>query len=244
MKTFRLRRAARWRLLRRRVFDWPSIFIACSGIAIWLLWPNNLSSISASSRLQKPMVSFVTQNPKKRQLRRSPTVFALPSIYGFGALDDTAGMPDVKNVWYNSSPHYLARSAVDDNDGKIMELLSITTGHQQKKNGNSRVIIEKKPIFTATLGDNRKINVVFRGDLRKYKFEVPEIDIKSFDEDKSWLIRLLVQVNEKGYPYHIFIEKGSNIPEVDAKIIRLVNQGRLNLPGTCCEGRVTVNFGL
>lgn len=76
------------------------------------------------------------------------------------------------------------------------------------------------------------------------QFEMPEIDIKSFDVDKSWIIRLLVEMSEKGYPVQVFIEKGSNIPDVDAKIIRMVNQSRLNEPGKSCEGRVTINFGL
>lgn len=244
MKIFRLRRAARWRLLRRRGFDWPSIFIACSGLGLWLLWPNNLSSISKMPQLQKPMVSFIMQKSGAQQLYRNPTIFALPSIYGFGAINDVSGMPDVKDVWYNSSPHYLARDAVGDNEDRTLKILNSATDQQQRKINNLRVILERKSIFTDSLVTNRKINVVYHGDLRKYKFEMPEIDIKSFDKDKSWIVRLLVHVDEKGYPDQIFIEKGSNIPEVDAKIIRLINQGRLKLPGKSCEGRVTVNFGL
>ncbi len=244
MKIFRLRRAARWRLLRRRVFDWPSIFIAFSGVALWMLWPNNLSSISVIPQLQEPMVSFVLQKSSKHQLIGSPTVFALPSIYGFNAIDNNIGMPDVKDVWYNSSPHYLARNIMDGNDDKISKLLSIETDYHQNKKDNNRFRIDEPPIFAAVSTNNRKINIVYYGELRKYKFEVPEIDTRLFDKDKSWIIRLLVQVDEKGYPNQVFIEKGSNIPEVDAKIIRLVNQGRLNIPGKPCEGRVTVNFGL
>lgn len=245
MKIFRLRRAARWRLLRRRVFDWPSIFIAFSGVALWMLWPNNISSISVIPQLQEPMVSFVSQNSSKHQLIGSPTVFALPSIYGFNAIDNNIGMPpDVKDVWYNSSPHYLARNIMGDNDDKISELLSIETGHHQNKKDNNRFRIEENPIFTAVLNNIRKINIVYYGELRKYKFEVPEIDTRLFDKEKSWIIRLLVQIDKAGYPNQVFIEKGSNIPEVDAEIIRLVNQGKLKLPGKSCEGRITVNFGL
>ena len=244
MKTFRLRRAARWRLLRRRVFDWPSIFIACSGIALWWLLPDNLTNISVIPRLQKPMISFVTQNIGNQQLLRSPTVFALPSIYGFGAINDLSGMPDVNDVWYNSSPHYLARDSTGNSDSEVMKLLTITTDRQPGIFINRRVTAINKSIFTASSSSERKINVVSHGKLREFKFKMPEMDIKSFDRDKSWIIRLLVEMDEKGYPVQVFIEKGSNIPEVDAKIVRLVNQGRLNEPGKPCEGRITINFGL
>ncbi len=244
MKRFRLRRAARWRLLRRRVFDWQSILIAIGGISIWWLLPNDVTNISAIPRLQKPMVSFVTQNVGNQQLLRSPTIFALPSIYGFGAIDDTSGMPDVNDIWYNSSPHYLARDLDGNNDSKIADLLSFTTDRQSKIYINRRVTAVGEAIFADDLNSERKINIVPHGKLREYKFEMPEIDIKSFDVDKSWIIRLLVEMSEKGYPVQVFIEKGSNIPDVDAKIIRMVNQSRLNEPGKSCEGRVTINFGL
>ena len=244
MKTFRLRRAARWRLLRRRVFDWPSIFIAFSGIALWWLWPHNLTGISVTPKLQEPIVSFVTQNAEKKQFLSSPTVFVLPSIYGFGAMNDSSAMPDVNDAWYTSSPHYLARDVVDDKGSVIIELTSITTDIPSEMFSHSRVTVGSKPIFTVSLETKRKINIVPYGDLRKYQFEIPEMNIKLFDKDKSWIVRLLVQVDAKGYPDQIFIEKGSNIPEVDATIIQLVNQGRLKQSGTACEGRITVNFGL
>ena len=244
MRKIRLRRAARWRLLRRRVFDWPSIFIAFSGIALWWLWPNNLTGISVTPRLQKPIVSFVTQNAEKKELISSPTVFALPSIYGFSAINEASAMPDVNDAWYNSSPHYLARDTVSTNDSEIVKLISITTDRQNKLFSNSRITAGVKPIFTASAEAKRKIDVISYGDLQKYQFEMPEMDITLFDENKSWIIRLLVQVDEKGYPDQVFVEKGSNIPEVDAKIIRLINQGRLKKTGLSCEGRITVNFGL
>ena len=244
MKTFRLRRAARWRLLRRRVFDWPSIFIAFSGIALWWLWPSNLTGISITPRLKKPIVSFVTQDAENKQFISSPTVFALPSIYGFSAINDASAMPDVNAAWYNSSPHYLARDTVSANGSEIVELISTINDRQNKILSNNRATAGGQTIFTTSAATKRKINIVSHGDLRKYQFEMQEMDVNLFDKDKSWIVRLLVQVDEKGYPDQVFIEKGSNIPEVDAKIIRLINQGRLKKTGLSCEGRITVNFGL
>ena len=242
MKVFRLRRAARWRLLRRRVFDWPSIFIVCFGIALWGSWPANIKNISAVEKLQEPTVSFVMQIDDK-QLLRSPTVFALPSIYGFGAVDEASGMPDVDDVWYKSSPHYLARE-VTDNDAEIVKLISIKTEHGQKLLVNNRVTIENEPIFTVNEKAERGLSIVFHGNLHKYGFETPELDVKLFDADKSWIIRLLVEVDEKGYPNQVFVEKSSSIPRVDAQMIRFINQGRLKQAGIPCEGRITINFGL
>jgi hypothetical protein len=150
-------------------------------------------------------------------------------------------MPDVIDSWYSSSPHYLARDVVGDD--KIIKLISIT-GEDKDFTISHRVIADNNPVFTVAVRKSRKINIVYHGDLREYEFVLPELDENVFDKDKSWIIRLMVQINEEGYPEQIFIEKGSNIPEVDAKIIRLVNQGRLKQPGKRCVGRMTVNFGL
>lgn len=244
MKRFRLRGKARWRLLKKRLLDLPSIVIAFSGIALWCLWPSGMRNISNIPKLQAATVSFVALNTDKQQLLKSPTIFALPSIYGFGATDDVSGMPDVTDKWYNSTPHYLARDVTNNNDSEIIKLISINTKSQKDIFADHRMGLSTIPIFKDNEATNRELSVVFYGDLRKYKLEIPELGLKSFDDDKSWVMRLFVQIDEKGYPEQIFIEKGSNIPEFDAKIIRMINKGRLKWPGIRCEGRIIVNFGL
>ncbi|MCK5529257.1 MAG: hypothetical protein KAI74_06205 [Kiritimatiellae bacterium] len=243
MNKTRLSQVARWRLLRKRLLDWPSICIAVSGAAIWGLWlSTGLTKVDVTRRLQKPMVSFVSANSGESQFSRSPTIFALPSIYGFGAMDDSSGMPDVDDVWYTSSPHYLARNVVADGS-RDAKLISMRV-QRSILAPNRRVSTEKGDVFTTNLSTERKLSIVYYGDLRKYEFALPNIDKKTFDQNESWLVRLVVRVDKDGYPDQIFVEKGSSVAGVDSKLVRLINQGKLKQAGESCEGQITINFGL
>lgn len=243
MNKIRIGQVARWRLLRKRLLDWPSICIAISGAVIWGLWlSTDLTKINVTRKLLKPMVSFVSADSDESRFSRSPTIFALPSIYGFGAMDDSSGMPDVDGAWYKSSPHYLARNVVYDGNRGIK--LIRMRAQQTVLATNRRVAMVKDDVFTANLSDERKLSIVYYDDLRKYEFALPAIDEKIFDQNESWLVNLVVQVDKDGYPDHIFVEKGSSVTAVDKKLVSLVNQGRLKQAGTRHEGRMTINFGL
>ncbi len=243
MKLLNRRQLARWRLLRRKTFDLPAILISFSGIFLWVFLPHNIPMVKNIPKLPPPQVIYTGDTSGPRQFIKSPTIFALPSIYGFSVTNNIPDMPDISEYWYKLSPHYLneEQKMASYNIDSILQIDAVDGVDMF----SHIVDINTPPVLGPIKKSARILTVKCKGCLADRGFSIPDkLKKELVTENQSWMAKVFVQIGETGYPEQLFLEKSSKLPKIDAKILKILHYSRIKEPGTPCEGYVIINFGL
>jgi hypothetical protein len=212
----------------------PSVFIAVGWVALWLLWPFQLTAERRGRPAVPPAVGFVG-DAKAAPWYVEPDWFASPSRPGFGmpdvttAVDSTTPDPSKK-----IEPRFYARTMSVDEPGVVEPVASET-------NREYRLRAERRRVFTVP-GETPAVVAVMSPALVACGYVLPVFDDERLTgHGKPWQVVARVELAEDGATESVMVEMGCDDPVINATIARCLHRAKADRPAGRCSGRVTVS---
>lgn len=220
----------------RGIMGLPSLLVALSWAAVWLLW-----TPTAGTRLVE------------RPPAATRTVFSEPDPADFAAMDprdiirlqrraDEMDAPSSAVIsHYAAGPSYLQRGPLGtkrEDDLPYRSALCPEPG-PQKYRPNWR----EKAVFRPPSPVEPRLVIQCSGELRKYGFHLQELVSRMLALGKApRQVAVHVKTDENGRVEHVFLDESSGDAQVDQRVLKAIYRGRLVTKGARCSGSVTVSF--
>lgn len=240
--------ASRWRRSRFGVWqqwvDAPTILIAVSWVALWMLWPTLPESDAgtASGRLGMVCAREGALPPLERYKR--PDLIAFSSPLSFVPHARTRSPVPALTHAREARAHMLPRVETAE-VRQISQPDAVALGAEAVRcvrppnlpalkpgagaGGVARVTPMVAVEVSAGLGANRP--VWSSGDRTQL-----------FSGSRPWEVELSLTLDEAGHPGRVFLEQESGDPEIDRAVVRILSRPDVWRHGTAGRGRVLVSF--
>lgn len=219
----------------------PTVFVAGSWLAIWLLWPRMDAPESIVRILRPQSVSYVRLQGVTAYPYTNPDLIGRPSSVSFRDPEDRRRMPDIVGIAWVNRQKLLELAAgtevgpADDVGGRSREI---------ERAGEWRVRWPEVRVYGGPGGDDMRLVVGLAPALRECEFTMQELPLDQLQPAATaWQVVAYVTGDASGETQHVFLESPSENAEVNALVVKTVMKGRALKTGKTFAGRVNVSYG-
>ena len=185
------------KIFRRALIDGPTVLIALGGVLLWALWPA-VHLPGEHERLPATGVFHLREGQHQENPYKSPLMFALPSAMGFGASDESGGMPAVPKAPAERPPRFLARKETPQADPRQAATAHVP-GNAAESMSGYRPRWDMEPIFDVDAKMEMRLTVVPRGGLIQCGFTLPdEYMARLRSHERPWSVTVVIETGDEG----------------------------------------------
>jgi len=220
----------------RGIIGLPSLFVAASWLAIWVLWTSVGRTVPAGHSRSSTRTFF------SRPAAASPTQMDPRDIIRLQRKSDEIDAPSSAVIsHYEPEPRYLERAA--GGAARTGVLFEEALRKSDSKPWAYRPDWRERALFPKGRGGDAKVLVECSQRLEVNGFRLPQMVMVQLGVGKKpWQVKVRVQTDDKGRVEHVFLESGSDDELLDRRVLQAIYRGRLVTKGGRCEGTITVSF--
>lgn len=233
LRMFRIKRSTS--VYDPRWLSIPSVVIGIMWMMLWLLWPHG------------PKVNVVTKHfqlsPRVAFVPGGENIYSRPISFNTWKTSDESGEAVPVQTWLVERPLRCLEkntSIAQNYSGGNAEAIR---GEALQGMDSYRPVWEDMPVFNIATNSQMRLTVEPMGDLMKRGFKIPNFLPEIKNTDKSWIITVFVEVDDKGKVGNVFIDSGSEYKDINSIVVKSVYHGSVSVAGARCEGRVRLNYG-
>jgi len=217
----------------------PSVLIICGWLALWVLWPRDGEERWDVRRRAGTRVFYSGVAGPDARAGTDELVF-LRRARGLPKMERSDGPAD---HWEKKlgTPRILERRMVGEVPDAPDGASSIERSAARELSGYDPVWPREE--FFRTEGEPAQGIMVdlSPGLLGLQMPETPWLAVPA--ADRPWQATLQVACGDDGRALHVFLERGSDDPEIDRRIVRALYRAVISAPKGPVEGRVTISGG-
>ncbi len=178
----------------------PSVLIALSWIALWLLWPTQVREAVGK---EKPFKVSYVQLESGKWPDYLDLIVLLRDGGTFEEKDDNI---ESLSVYHARKPRFLERSQVKKEQGDVNASVGLSSHILEDAAKGYKPGWSENRVFPQRIFPEKQIVVEFGGELKDSGFHMPEFPseiIKGITE--SWSVAANVEISDGGIPEHVFL---------------------------------------